>query len=32
MCNFVAWRNKKIIYKRYASLFSLFVWMRKRSD
>ena len=21
MCNFVEWRNKKIIYKRYASLF-----------
>ena len=22
MCNFIEWRDKKIVYKRYASLFS----------
>ena len=27
MCNFVEWRNKKIIYKRHADVLSL-VWIR----
>eukprot|EP00953_Heterococcus_sp_UTEX-ZZ885_P011924 6884-Heterococcus_DN1.PRE.1 len=30
MCNFIEWRDKKIVYKRYASLF--FVACVERDD